>query len=99
MHILQHYASMIEQYGLTQGYNTEQSKHTHINLMKDPFQSSNKKDYFMQMTDTLNRQEKVDQFANYLDWRANMDPSEAKIINPGPQCNEDVDSETPTIIH
>lgn len=53
------------------------------------------------MTNGLDRNEKVDQFSNYLDWRAKTDLSDVLLINPSHQCdiNSKSDSELPAVIN
>ncbi|THG94839.1 hypothetical protein EW026_g6707 [Hermanssonia centrifuga] len=66
-----HYVDLIEQLGTADGFNTEWSERLHIDYAKDAYRASNKKDYIAQMTKWLSRQETVDRFAIYLEWRRN----------------------------
>ncbi|KAI0681780.1 hypothetical protein BC835DRAFT_1409671 [Cytidiella melzeri] len=50
------------------GFNTEWSERLHIDHAKDAYRASNKRDYTVQMTRWLSRQEAVDRFTVYLDW-------------------------------
>ena len=46
LHSLMHYISSIQLFGTTDNYNTEQSKHLHIDLMKDAYCATNHKDEY-----------------------------------------------------
>ncbi|PSS37916.1 hypothetical protein PHLCEN_2v231 [Hermanssonia centrifuga] len=70
-HMMLHYVDLIEQLGTADGFNTEWSERLHIDYAKDAYRASNKKDYIAQMTKWLSRQETVDRFAIYLEWRRN----------------------------
>lgn len=94
LHMLLHYVVMIMRYGTAQGFNTEQSERAHIDLTKNLYRRTNKKGYFKQMTDGLTRQEQVNQFGNYLNWRAKEDPEAAQIINSPPKPDDDADSDS-----
>jgi hypothetical protein len=61
-HSMQHYANMIRSHGTTDGYNTETSERLHIDLAKNAYQASNKRDYVEQMTTWLQRQEAILRF-------------------------------------
>ncbi|EIN11500.1 hypothetical protein PUNSTDRAFT_33358, partial [Punctularia strigosozonata HHB-11173 SS5] len=69
LHSLAHYIPMIRCIGCMDGYNTEASERLHIDYAKDAYRATNKKDYTQQMTKWLMRQEAVDQYDAYLDWR------------------------------
>ncbi|KAJ3487506.1 hypothetical protein NLI96_g3483 [Meripilus lineatus] len=76
-HMLEHYVEMIWNFGSTDGFNTEWSERLHIDYAKDAYRASNKRDYTIQMTHWLIRQEKVDRYATYLFWlrNSNYQPS------------------------
>ena len=63
LHSLSHYASSIQLFGTTDNYNTEQSERLHIDLTKDAYRATNRKDEYPQMTAWLERREKVQQHA------------------------------------
>ena len=50
LHSLSHYESSIQLFGTMDNYNTEQSKHLHIDLAKDAYCATNHKDEYLQMT-------------------------------------------------
>jgi len=58
-HSLIHYVLSIKLFGSTDNYNTEQSERLHIDLAKDAYRATNRKDEFSQMTTWLERREKV----------------------------------------
>lgn len=67
-HVLEHYVSLLKLFGSADGFNTEWSERLHIDYAKDTYHASNKKDYIIQMTIWLGRQEAVDRFTCYLYW-------------------------------
>lgn len=67
LHSMSHYASSIRLFGTTDNYNTEQSERLHIDLAKDAFRASNRKDEYSQMTRWLERREKIQQFSAFID--------------------------------
>ena len=68
LHAMMHYAMSITQEGTADGYNTELPERLHIDLAKDPYQSSNRRDYIEQMTWYLYRMETVDAYISFLNW-------------------------------
>jgi hypothetical protein len=63
LHSLIHYQSSITLFGTTDNYNTEQSECLHIDLAKDAYRATNRKDEYPQMTLWLERREKMQQHA------------------------------------
>ena len=59
LHSLIHYVSSIKRFGTTDNYNTEQSERLHIDFAKDAYHATNHKDEYPQMTQWLERQEKI----------------------------------------
>ena len=86
-HMMEHYVQLIRLFGTADGFNTEWSERLHIDYAKEAYRASNKKDYTIQMTTWLRRQESVDRFAMYLYWCRNSRPgtsvSEEGRIEPG----------------
>ena len=68
VHSMLHYIKCILQKGTTDGYNTELPEQLHINLDKDPYQETNRKDYIQQMTKILYRIETVDTYISFTNW-------------------------------
>lgn len=93
-HMLQHYVDMIRRFGSTEGYNTENSERAHINLIKDLYRETNKKDYYKQMTNSLTREEKINVFDSYLQWLAKTDSKLAQVILPPQETSVDQDADS-----
>jgi Plavaka transposase len=68
VHAMQHYISAIHTRGTADGYNTELPEQLHINLAKEGYRASNRRDYIEQMVRWLRRQESVNTFTAYLEW-------------------------------
>ncbi|KAF8881119.1 hypothetical protein BD779DRAFT_1675607 [Infundibulicybe gibba] len=68
IHSMEHYLALILQFGRADGFNTESPERLHIDYAKNAYRASNKKDYTIQMTRWLQRQEAVDRFTWYLEW-------------------------------
>jgi hypothetical protein len=68
LHSMQHYTRSIRLLGTADGYNTEGFERLHINLAKDAYRASNRRDYVAQMTTWLRRQEAVAKYSLYLNW-------------------------------
>ena len=66
---MQHYIELIKCFGLVDGFNTESPERLHIDYAKEAYHASNKKDFIAQMTVWLCRQESIDHFNMYLDWK------------------------------
>jgi hypothetical protein len=71
LHGLLHYNSLICLFGTTDNYNTEQSECLHIDLTKNAYRATNRKDEYAQMTTWLERREKVQRHDALIDWRQN----------------------------
>ncbi|KAG2047079.1 hypothetical protein BDR06DRAFT_985328 [Suillus hirtellus] len=74
LHSYWHYLHMIQEYGMTDNYNTEYTERLHIDLTKDAYCATNHKDEYSQMTLWLERQEKILQHASYVHWCLAGDP-------------------------
>ncbi|KAH7907715.1 hypothetical protein BJ138DRAFT_1014064 [Hygrophoropsis aurantiaca] len=68
IHSMEHYRMLIELFGSADGFNSESPERLHIDYAKDAYRASNKKDYLIQMTVWLQRQENVDRWAVFLEW-------------------------------
>jgi Plavaka transposase len=66
LHSLTHYASSIQLFGTTDNYNTEQTERLHIDLTKDAYRATNRKNEYAQMTKWLERREKVLQRVTFI---------------------------------
>ncbi|KAG1763412.1 hypothetical protein EDD22DRAFT_979391 [Suillus occidentalis] len=68
-HATRHYISMIRFFGTTDNYNTEYTERLHINLAKDAYRATNRKDEFIQMMQWLKHKEKIMRHAKFIHWR------------------------------
>ena len=68
IHSMEHYLMLIKLFGSADGFNTESPERLHIDYAKNAYRASNKRDYTIQMTNWLHRQEAVDRFTWYLKW-------------------------------
>ncbi|RPD75308.1 hypothetical protein L226DRAFT_462412 [Lentinus tigrinus ALCF2SS1-7] len=59
----------IEFYGTTDNYDTQYSERLHIDMAKDAYRATNKKDELTQMTKWLERREKILRHEKYIAWR------------------------------
>jgi len=69
LHSLLHYTSSIKLFGTTDNYNTEHSERLHIDLAKDAYAATNRKDELPQMVAWLERMEKITRFDDFVRWR------------------------------
>ncbi|KAL0957368.1 hypothetical protein HGRIS_001170 [Hohenbuehelia grisea] len=61
-------------FGTTDNYSTETTERLHIDLAKEAYRATNRKDEYGQMTLWLERCEKVLQHSDYVRWRLNTPP-------------------------
>ncbi|KAG6808411.1 hypothetical protein H0H92_004236 [Tricholoma furcatifolium] len=69
LHWAQHYSYAIKLYGTTDNVNTQYTERLHIDLAKDVYAATNKKDEFRQMALWVKRKEKILRHAQYIEWR------------------------------
>ncbi|KAJ6497170.1 hypothetical protein C8R47DRAFT_972715 [Mycena vitilis] len=69
LHNLRHYPLIIKLFGSTDNYNTEYTERLHIDLAKDAYRATNRKDEYTQMTLWLERKEKVLRHEKFIFWR------------------------------
>ncbi|KAK7461710.1 hypothetical protein VKT23_008136 [Stygiomarasmius scandens] len=69
LHFLCHYRRAIKFYGTSDNYNTETTERLHIDFAKDAYRASNRKDEYTQMTQWLERREKITAHTKYIAWR------------------------------
>ncbi|KAI0055041.1 hypothetical protein BV25DRAFT_1816184 [Artomyces pyxidatus] len=74
LHSLLHYTPSIKQFGTTDNYSTEYSERLHIDFAKDAYRATNHKDEYYQMTRWLQRREKIQRHALYINWRMSGQP-------------------------
>lgn len=68
MHFPEHYRYLIELLGTTDNFNTKYTERLHIDLAKEAYRASNRKDKYIQMTLWLERKEKVLRHDRYIKW-------------------------------
>jgi hypothetical protein len=68
VHSMIHYTPSIRLFGSADGYNTETSERLHIDMTKDAYRASNRRDFLIQMTVYLQRREAVRKFAAWRTW-------------------------------
>lgn len=66
LHFTGHYRMFIELYGTADNFNTEYTERLHIDMAKDAYAATNKKDEYSQMTGWLERREKMLQHEKYI---------------------------------
>ncbi|PPQ97936.1 hypothetical protein CVT26_002941 [Gymnopilus dilepis] len=66
LHTIGHYRQLIVHYGTADNFNTECTERLHIDLAKDAYSATNFKDEFPQMTNWLDRKERVMQHGKYV---------------------------------
>ncbi|KAH7916503.1 hypothetical protein BJ138DRAFT_995434, partial [Hygrophoropsis aurantiaca] len=81
VHSMEHYQMLIELFGSADGFNSESPERLHIDYAKDAYRASNKKDYLIQMTVWLQRQESVDRWAVFLEWMKHGSLAPGEIID------------------
>ncbi|KAF7343824.1 hypothetical protein MSAN_01963600 [Mycena sanguinolenta] len=84
LHSMEHYPDNIMNFGTSDNYNTEYTERLHIDLAKDAYRSTNRKDEFSQMTLWLERKEKVLRHNQFIDWRLRGSPGPPIIENLHP---------------
>ncbi|KAJ7468883.1 hypothetical protein B0H11DRAFT_2159425 [Mycena galericulata] len=86
MHTTQtlHYSQNIMRFGTSDNYNTEYTERLHIDLAKDAYRSTNRKDEFSQMTLWLKRKEKIQRHDKFVAWKHSGSPSPPIIENLHP---------------
>ncbi|KAG0691813.1 Zn-finger domain-containing protein [Suillus ampliporus] len=87
LHSMMHYVDSIK--------SREFPERLHIDFAKNAYRATNKRDYVVQMTKWLMRQEMVDQFTAYLDWRLQRFGEDLEPATGGDEDDDD-DEEMPT---
>ncbi|KAJ7588279.1 Zn-finger domain-containing protein [Mycena floridula] len=93
IHQMQHYIAAIKSRGTADGYNTEHPERLHIDLAKQAYRATNKRDYFKQMTVWLGRQEAAAQFRAFLDWVEEADLNAAAEAEAEDSDDDEADDE------
>ncbi|KAI0704544.1 hypothetical protein C8Q76DRAFT_630995 [Earliella scabrosa] len=69
LHSLDHYLNSIKLFGTTDNYDTQYTERLHIDFAKDAYRATNRRDEYFQMTDWLERREKILRHEAYIKWR------------------------------
>ena len=69
LHFLRHFRPSIEFMGSADNFNTEYTERLHIDMAKEAYHATNKKDEYEQMTVWLERKEKILRHDRYIKWR------------------------------
>ncbi|KAJ6611024.1 hypothetical protein B0H10DRAFT_2224503 [Mycena sp. CBHHK59/15] len=69
LHFLRHYKLSITRFGTTDNFNTEYTEQLHIDFAKDAYRATNHKDEYPQMTQWLERKEKILLHSKFIRWR------------------------------
>ncbi len=69
LELMNHVADLIQHLGSVLQYSTEHTERCHITMAKQPYRSTNKKDYKIQICLILDRRDKIDLFATFLEWK------------------------------
>lgn len=82
LHFCRHYRELIENLGTADNFNTEYTERLHIDMAKDAYRATNKKDEYDQMTVWLERKEKILRFDRYIRWRQDDQRRAAPVVDP-----------------
>ncbi|KAG1797668.1 hypothetical protein EV424DRAFT_1475057 [Suillus variegatus] len=99
IHSMIHYAESIHLFGSADGFNTELPERLHIDFAKRAYRASNRRDYVIQMTTWLRRQESLQIQDAYLQWWASQcaaDEDSAASEHDSAISNSDSDSDSPS---
>lgn len=66
--VTRHYRHLIELFGAADNFSTEYTERLHIDLTKEAYRATNRKDEYTQMTLWLERKEKILRHAAYIKW-------------------------------
>lgn len=69
IHTLRHYSPSIKLFGTTDNYNTEYTERLHIDMAKNAYRATNRRDEYPQMTTWLECKEKIERHDHYIQWR------------------------------
>ena len=85
IHFMRHYVASIKAFGTLDNFNTEYTERLHIDLAKDAYRATNRKDEFLQMTIWLERKEKILRHEKYILWRlsGSLQPQPVDWVPPG----------------
>ncbi|KAI0716908.1 hypothetical protein C8Q76DRAFT_795145 [Earliella scabrosa] len=87
LHSLDHYLNSIKLFGTTDNYDTQYTERLHIDFAKDAYRATNHRDELPQMTDWLERREKILRHEAYIKWRLERMAQKSQLQpqhDPGP---------------
>ncbi|PPR06007.1 hypothetical protein CVT24_004719 [Panaeolus cyanescens] len=84
IHFMSHYIELIRRFGAPDNFNTEYTERLHIDLAKDAYAATNKKDEYPQMTRWLDRKERVIQHEKHIRRRLDNEANSLKHIEKPP---------------
>jgi hypothetical protein len=68
MHVIRHLAEHVRLKGATDNYSTETMEHLHIDMVKDAYRASNRREWKQQTSRWLTRREKIRDFEAWMVW-------------------------------
>jgi hypothetical protein len=85
LHYIGHYRYFFERFGSGDNFNTEYTERLHIDMAKQAYRASNRKDEYPQMTAWLDRREKMMHHAKFIRWHlAASNPNHVHVQIPAP---------------
>ncbi len=69
LELMQHVPRLIKLLGAADQFTTDQTERCHITMAKTPYRATNKKDFNSQMCRFNDREEKVNLFSGWLEWK------------------------------
>ncbi|KAF9237171.1 hypothetical protein BU15DRAFT_49017 [Melanogaster broomeanus] len=81
IHSMIHYTTSIRLFGSADGFNTELPERLHIDLAKRAYRASNQRDYVIQMTKWLRRQDSLYLQDLFLTWYHSLKPDGVNLNN------------------
>ncbi|PPQ85738.1 hypothetical protein CVT24_001926, partial [Panaeolus cyanescens] len=85
IHFMSHYIELIKRFGAPDNFNTEYTERLHIDMAKDAYAASNRKDEYPQMTRWLDRKERIIQHEKHIRRRLNSSTNApTAVVKPPP---------------
>ncbi|KAI9440150.1 hypothetical protein H4582DRAFT_2111250 [Lactarius indigo] len=86
-HFLSHYVESIKSLGTTDNFNTQYTERLHIDLAKDAYAATNRKDEYEQMTLWLDHKERIHRHDQHIKWRLAGSPIPKRVDWTPPDLN------------
>ncbi|KAG8919803.1 hypothetical protein FRC02_001369 [Tulasnella sp. 418] len=96
LHSLLHYVGAIKLFGTMDNYNSETTERLHINFVKEAYCASNCRDHIPQMVIWMERQEKIESFAQLVKWREEELKEESERASQEPESDNNRRRKMPT---